>query len=110
MNHLRFLLFATCLAGLATAADAQGITDIMRAGPRLQPAPAVQPPRPPAGPAVQQSAEYIVALVNSEPITNTEVQSRMMRVLKENPDAQRMPREALVHLVLERLINERAQL
>jgi peptidyl-prolyl cis-trans isomerase SurA len=120
MNHIRSILTLACLATLAAAAGAQGqagsrpgvgITDIMRSGPRLAPVPAV--PRaapPPAAPAAQRSAEYIVALVNSEPITNTDVQSRVERLLKENAEAQRVPRAELTRLVLERLIAERTQL
>jgi peptidyl-prolyl cis-trans isomerase SurA len=108
MNHFRSILTLACLATLATAAGAQGgITDIMRAGPRLAPAPAA--PRAPA-PNVQRSAEYIVALVNSEPITNNEVQARAVRILRENPEAERYPRPELMRLVLERLIGERAQM
>ncbi|CAN7698855.1 peptidylprolyl isomerase [Variovorax sp. LjRoot290] len=120
MNHIRSILTLACLATLAAAAGAQGqgqrpglgITDIMRAGPRLAPAPAAPRTAPPAAPAapVQRSAEYIVALVNSEPITNTEVQTRVERILKENAEAQRVPRAELTRLVLERLIAERAQL
>lgn len=119
MNHIRSILTLACLATLAAAAGAQGqgprsgaglgITDIMRAGPRLAPAPAAPRAIPPAAP-VQRSAEYIVALVNSEPITNTEVQTRVERILKENAEAQRVPRAELTRLVLERLIAERAQL
>jgi peptidyl-prolyl cis-trans isomerase SurA len=117
MNHIRSILTLACLATLAAAAGAQGlgsrpgigITDIMRAGPRLAPAPAPRAAAPSA-PPVQRAAEYIVALVNSEPITNTEVQSRVDRLLKENPDAQRVPRAELTRLVLERLIAERTQL
>jgi peptidyl-prolyl cis-trans isomerase SurA len=119
MNHIRSILTLACLATLAAAAGAQGqgprsgaglgITDIMRAGPRLAPAPAAPRAAPPAAP-VQRSAEYIVALVNSEPITNTEVQTRVERILKENAEAQRVPRAELTRLVLERLIAERAQL
>ncbi|CAN7713269.1 MULTISPECIES: peptidylprolyl isomerase [unclassified Variovorax] len=117
MNHIRSILTLACLATLAAAAGAQGqgqrpglgITDIMRAGPRLAPAPAAPRTAPPAAP-VQRSAEYIVALVNSEPITNTEVQTRVERILKENAEAQRVPRAELTRLVLERLIAERAQL
>lgn len=117
MNHYRSILTMACLAALAAASGAQGlrpgtgITDIMRAGPRLAPVPA-----PGAGAAAQpastaqRSAEYIVALVNSEPVTNTEVQLRVSRILKENPEAERMPRPELTRLVLERLITERAQL
>lgn len=109
MKHIRSILTLACLATLATASGAQGlgITDIMRAGPRLAAPPTT--PRTPA-PNVQRSAEYIVALVNSEPVTNTEVQTRMARVLRENPEAERIPRAELARLVLERLINERAML
>ena len=109
MKHIRSILTLVCLAALAAASGAQGlgITDIMRAGPRLVPPPA---PQSAPLPNVQRSAEYIVALVNSEPITNTEVQTRMLRVLRENPQAERVPRAELAKLVLERLINERAQL
>ncbi|MDM0107529.1 peptidylprolyl isomerase [Variovorax sp. J22R24] len=110
MNHLRSILTLACLATLATASGAQGtgITDIMRAGPRLAPAPAGAPRAP--VPNVQRSAEYIVALVNSEPITNTEVQARAVRILRDNPEAGRYSRQELMRLVLERLINERAQM
>ena len=110
MNHLRSILTLACLATLATASGAQGtgITDIMRAGPRLAPAPTAAPRAPAAN--VQRSAEYIVALVNSEPITNTEVQARAVRILRDNPEAARYSRQELMRLVLERLINERAQM
>ena len=117
MNHIRSILTLACLATLAAAAGAQGqgsrpgvgITDIMRAGPRLAPAPAA-PRAAPAAPTAQRSAEYIVALVKSEPITNNEVQTRVERLMKENAEAQRVPRAELTRLVLERLIAERTQL
>lgn len=109
MKPIRSILTLACLAALTAAAGAQGITDIMRSGPRVGPAPMPSQPRPPAL-ATRRSAEYIVALVNSEPVTNTEVQSRMEQVLRENPDAERLPRADLARLVLDRLINERAQL
>jgi len=80
----------------------------MRAGPRIVP-PAARPAAPAAAP-VQRAAEFIVALVNSEPITNTEVLTRVQRLIQENPDAERVPRPELARLVLERLISERAQL
>jgi peptidyl-prolyl cis-trans isomerase SurA len=117
MNHIRSLLTLACLATLAAASGAQGlrpgtgITDIMRAGPRVLPPPTVPSTSAAAQAApVQRAAEYIVALVNSEPVTNTEVQSRMARILRENAEAQRMPRAEVARLVLERLINERIQL
>jgi len=108
MKHIRSILTLACMATLATASDAQGITDIMRSGPRI--APPVPAETRAAPPNVQRSAEYIVALVNSEPVTNTEVQARVQRILRENPEADRMPRPELTRLVLERLINEHAQL
>ncbi|MGQ2999130.1 MULTISPECIES: peptidylprolyl isomerase [unclassified Variovorax] len=114
MKHIRSILSLACLAALAATAGAQqgfrsggGITDIMRAGPRLAP-PAARPAAPAA--PVQRSAEFIVALVNSEPITNTEVLTRVQRLIQENPDAERVPRPELGRMVLERLISERAQL
>ncbi|WP_439609771.1 peptidylprolyl isomerase [Hydrogenophaga sp.] len=61
---------------------------------------------------VQSTADFIVALVNSEPVTNNEVRQRLLRV--EQQIAQQgsaMPaRELLVREVLEQIINERAQL
>lgn len=108
MKHIRSILTLACMATLATASGAQGITDIMRSGPRI--APPVPADTRVAPPNVQRSAEYIVALVNSEPVTNTEVQARVQRILRENPEADRMPRPELTRLVLERLINEHAQL
>ncbi|WP_422084291.1 peptidylprolyl isomerase [Variovorax sp.] len=112
MKHIRSIITLGCLAAMAAAAGAQGfhsgITDIMRAGPRLGP-PVARPAAPTTAP-VQRAAEFIVALVNSEPITNTEVLTRVDRLIKENPDAERVPRNELTRLVLERLISERAQL
>jgi peptidyl-prolyl cis-trans isomerase SurA len=106
MKYLRPIVTLACLALWAAAAGAQGITQIMRSVPLLPPAPSAAR----AAPEVQQTAEYIVALVDSEPITNTEVQQRLIRTLSENPQAEQMPREALTRLVLERLISERAML
>ena len=124
MTFLRTTLTLACVAALAATSGVQaqglgmrpgggtGITDIMRGGPRVNaPAPvprAATAPLP--APAGQRAAEYIVALVNSEPITNTEVQSRVERVMRESAEAQRMPRSELTRLVLERVISERAQL
>jgi peptidyl-prolyl cis-trans isomerase SurA len=65
---------------------------------------------PRVSPGGQRAAEYIVALVNSEPITNTEVQNRVERILSENAEARRAPIAEVSRLVLERLIAERAQL
>ena len=124
MKNSSSALTLACLVmlGAASGAHAQaqglrpaartGITDIMGSEPRgIAPAPlAATPATPPAAPVGQRAAEFIVALVNSEPITNTEVQTRVTRILSENAEAQRAPRSELNRLVLERLIAERAQL
>ena len=133
MSHSRTLLSATCLAAaLATAGLAQaqsstrpngsaagaprGITDIMRAGPQQPSVPSlaatpVPTPAPATTPSGQRVAEYIVALVNSEPVTNTEVLSRVQRALRQGgPEVERVPRPELNRMALERIISEKAQL
>lgn len=61
---------------------------------------------------VTLTADFIVALVNSEPVTNNEVRQRLLRV--EQQYTQRgvalPPREVLAPQVLEQLVTERAQL
>ena len=123
MTFLRSTLALACAAMLAATAVAQtgqqrnnaqqrrpmGITDIVRAGSAVAVPPANA--RPPAAAQGQRAAEFIVALVNSEPITNTEVQKRIDRVLQDGgPELERMPRAQLARQVLEQLISERAQL
>jgi len=131
MSHPRILLSALVLAALGAAGIAQaqssmrgntaanaaprGITDIMRAGPqRLEPPAAATPvptPAPTTTPSGQRVAEYIVALVNSEPVTNTEVLSRVQRALRQGgQEIERVPRPELNRMALERLISEKAQL
>ena len=59
-----------------------------------------------------RTVDYIVALVNSEPITNNEVRQRMLRI--EQQSAQQglalPPRDELARQVMEQLVGERAQL
>lgn len=59
-----------------------------------------------------QPADYIVAVVNSEPITNREVRQRMVRFAQQLQEAgQPVPPAAqFARQVLERLIGEKAQL
>lgn len=59
-----------------------------------------------------RQADFIVAVVDSEPITNSEVRARMTRVLQNigEQGAQLPPTEVLASQVLERLIVERVQL
>jgi peptidyl-prolyl cis-trans isomerase SurA len=54
-------------------------------------------------------ADHVVALVNSEPVTNNEVRARLAR-LQATPDAPLPARDQAMNQVLERLIQERTQL
>ncbi len=59
-----------------------------------------------------QTADFIVAVVNSEPITNSDVQFAIKRI-KLQMEQQRQPlppADDMRRMVLERLINDRAQL
>ena len=65
--------------------------------------------RAPAGP---READYIVAVVNTEPVTNNEVRARMARAQRQLSErgAPVPPSDVLRKEMLERLIAERAQL
>ncbi|AMO23182.1 peptidylprolyl isomerase [Ramlibacter solisilvae] len=102
MNRRAYALWLACAAqalALHLPAAAQGL----RAPGQLLPRAADTGPR---------AADYIVAVVNSEPITNNEVRSRMARF--EQQLAQQgqgvPPRAEFARQVLERLISEKAQL
>ena len=105
MNQRPHVLWLACAAqalALTLPAGAQGL--------RVPPSdgrPAVRAPE--AGP---RTADYIVAVVNSEPITNHEVRQRMARF--EAQLAQQgqpvPPQPQFARQVLERLISEKAQL
>jgi peptidyl-prolyl cis-trans isomerase SurA len=71
----------------------------------------LQPLNKPATPAVSQ-ADFIVAVVNSEPITSSEVQAQVKPILQQFAQQGRAapPLAELQRQVLERLIMERAQL
>jgi peptidyl-prolyl cis-trans isomerase SurA len=109
MNFRSLALALACagqLAVLAVPAAAQGFRITPQLGGGLPAAPAAPVPTGP------RSADFIVAVVNSEPITNNEVRTRMRRF--EQQLAQQgspMPsRQQLAREVLERLITEKAQL
>jgi peptidyl-prolyl cis-trans isomerase SurA len=59
-----------------------------------------------------RSADYIVAVVNSEPVTNAEVQAMRQRLVRElgGRGAQLPPAAQLTQQALDMLINEKAQL
>lgn len=88
--------------GLASAAQAQALRPSGQLN-TLRGVPAVQGPR---------TVDYIVALVNSEPVTNNEVRARMLRVEQQmtQQGAALPPRDELARQIMEQLINERVQL
>jgi peptidyl-prolyl cis-trans isomerase SurA len=59
-----------------------------------------------------RTVDYIVALVNSEPVTNNEVRRRLVRVEQQltQQGAALPAREELARQVLEQLVSERAQI
>ncbi|MDO5625629.1 MAG: peptidylprolyl isomerase [Pseudomonadota bacterium] len=80
---------------------------------------AQQPARPAAAPAAPapagttRQADHIVAVVNSEPVTNHELRARMARMrqqLAQQPGVPPPSDETLRKEMLEQLISERAQL
>jgi peptidyl-prolyl cis-trans isomerase SurA len=85
----------------AISAQAQGL----RASPSLSLGRAAQD-------TSQRSADFIVAIVNSEPITNQEVRNRMLQIEQQlGARGGVLPsRQELFDQVLERVINERTQL
>ena len=106
MNQRASVLWLACAAqalALHLPAAAQGLR--------------VAPPQPGGRPAARpdsspRSADYIVAVVNSEPITNNEVRSRMTRFERQFAQQGQAvpPRAEFARQVLERLIAEKAQL
>ena len=95
------LLAGSLLSGAAILVHAQGL--------RL-PGSAVVPSEPVTG--TQRSADYIVAVVNSEPITNHQVRQETQRLARQIAQSQQvLPDPSVIAAqALERLINERAQL
>ncbi|MES2481604.1 MAG: peptidylprolyl isomerase [Pseudomonadota bacterium] len=102
-----WLATAATMLCLAAPAYAQ-----LRMGPGAAPAPAARPAPAPAAAQATRQADYIVAVVNSEPITNNEARARLGRIERdlEQQGTRPPPREQLARLVLDRLITERAQL
>lgn len=104
--NARLLAIATACAMAAAMAAAPAAAQGLRASPQLSITPAAprdNTPRP---------ADYIVAVVNSDPITNYEVRSRTLRIEQQmSQQGAAMPaREELARQVLDRLIAEKAQL
>lgn len=78
-------------------------------GQALRPAAGLQSP---SGAPSTRTVDYIVALVNSEPVTNFDVRQRLLRVEQQFSAQGRSlpPRDELLKQVLEQLIVERALL
>jgi len=62
-----------------------------------------------AGSSAPRPVDFIVAVVNAEPITNAEVQRLGERLARESEAGSRASREELGRLALEQLINRKAQ-
>src|SRR6476620_841187 len=95
-------LALACAAALALPLPAQA---------QLRPSPQMAPNMR-ADTTGPRAADYIVAVVNSEPVTNTEVRSRLLRFEQQlaQQGAAMPSRAELTRIVLERLISEKAQL
>ncbi|HSH89933.1 MAG TPA: peptidylprolyl isomerase [Ramlibacter sp.] len=97
--------------GLACAAQALALhLPAHSQGLRITPPAAA--PRPTAPPSGPRPADFIVAVVNSEPITNNEVRMRMARFEQQLAQQGQAvpPPDIFARQVLERLISEKAQL
>ena len=119
MNQRAIVLaLATLVSLMSQGSAAQGLrpsgaaagTGLSR--PAAVPSITVPPANAAPASSAPRQADYIVAVVNSEPVTNNEVRSRLARAeaqLAQQGGAM-PPRELLAREVLERLILERVQL
>lgn len=100
-SRLATLLLCAQLVGIG-AAQAQTLRPSPQLGTVRSAAPSNEP----------RTADYIVALVNSEPVTNSDVRQRLLRVEQQitQQGAAMPPRDELTRQVIEQLVNERAQL
>jgi peptidyl-prolyl cis-trans isomerase SurA len=108
MKFRSLALWLACagqFAALCAPAAAQGL----RPSPQLGPSASRGSVQLADGP---RPADFIVAIVNSEPITNNEVRTRLLRYEQQlaQQGSPMPPRQQLTREVLERLIGERAQL
>lgn len=86
-----------CVAGSGAAQALRPSAELQRSAP---------------SPGVSRTVDFIVSLVNSEPVTNFDVRQRLLRVEQQLAMQGKAmpPREELVPQVLEALVVERAQL
>ncbi len=100
-------LIALIVASVSVLFGAPAVAQGLRPSTTLGATPAVRTQQ-----ATQLPADYIVALVNSDPITNNEVQREVQRLTQQFAQQRRpLPdRKEVARQVLENLINQRAQL
>jgi len=86
------------------------VTGLQAQGLKPSGSPAAVAARP--SPARQQAADFIVVVVNSEPITNSEVRTKLLRTEQQlqQQGIAVPPRSELLPQVLERMISDKAQL
>ena len=125
MNHRVFALALATLASMsmqgaaaqglrpsgASSSGKSGLSAPSSPSARPSAAPSITLPEPGAG-AAPRSADFIVAVVNSEPVTNYEVRSRLARAEAQlaKQGGALPPRDLLAREVLERIIVEKVQL
>ena len=126
MNHRAVIALAVAALASLTSAGAlaqglrpsgapagKGLTRPAATGPSITlPAPEAAGAGAGSAAAAPRQADFIVAVVNSEPVTNNEVRSRLARAeaqLAQQGGAM-PPRDLLAREVLERIILERVQL
>lgn len=97
---------------LAAALLCAGVAQAQSLRPAGQPGLKLAAPAPALVASGPRTADFIVALVNSEPITNNEVHARVQRVEQQitQQGAAMPPRAELVPQVLEQLVGERVQI
>lgn len=106
------LLLAACAAVLTAPALAQfSLGDAPNVSPRIPGVPSLSTELKLQG--QQTTADFIVAVVNQEPITHTDVDKRVGRIMEaasRNPNARLPPADSLRAQVLDALIDEKVQL
>lgn len=97
---------------LLTAGALQLSAQTLRPSNQLRFTPPALSSNNPASSSAQRQADYIVAVVNSEPVTNSDVRSKLLRAEQQlTQQGAVMPSRAeLVRQVLERVISDKAQL
>jgi peptidyl-prolyl cis-trans isomerase SurA len=103
----RFFSGPVLMCGLA-AISATSMAQNLKSSPQLDTLAATTA----GGQVDARTVDYIVALINSEPLTNNEVRQRLLRVEQQyaQQGAAMPPRDELARQVMEQLVSERAQL